>query len=71
MPMILDVIDYTDYVSTDTKKQQSFIHRVGTALTSTGFFALKNHPIPNQLIEKAYAQTRQLFRLTNKQKKAS
>ena len=68
--MLLDVIDYTDYVSTDTSKQESFIHRVGTALTSTGFFALKNHPIPIPLIEAAYKQTKELFHLTTKQKRA-
>ena len=65
----IPVIDFSEYTSGDTQRQQAFIQAVGDSLKEIGFFALKNHGIPLQDVEQAYEQGDAFFSLSEATKK--
>lgn len=52
-------LDYNEYLKDETK--QKFIKEFTDALKEVGFLVLKNHPINNQLIKKAYEVSEKFF----------
>ena len=54
MARSIPVIDFADYVSGDENRKRKFIAEVGDSLKDIGFFALKNHGIPIDLIKQSY-----------------
>ena len=54
MSRSIPVIDFADYVSGDETRKHKFIEEVGDSLKDIGFFALKNHGIPIELIQQSY-----------------
>ena len=69
MMQSIPVIDFSEYTSGDTQRQQAFIQAVGDSLKEIGFFALKNHGIPLQDVEQAYEQGDAFFSLSEATKK--
>ena len=63
MTRTIPVIDFDDFNSSDDKKLNQFIQAVGDSLKDIGFFALKNHGIPIDLIEQSYIQGDAFFSL--------
>lgn len=52
-------LDYAEYLKEDTR--QKFITEFTQALKDVGFLILKNHPVDNKLIKKAYDVSRVFF----------
>ena len=59
----IPVVDFSDYTSGEPKRQEKFIQSVGDSLKDIGFFALENHGIPLESIDRAYEQGDVFFSL--------
>ena len=68
MSRSIPVIDFADYISDDESRKQKFIDEVGDSLKDIGFFALKNHGIPIELIQQSYDKGDEFFGLTSSEK---
>ena len=64
MARSIPVIDFADYVSGDENRKSKFIAQVGDSLKDIGFFALKNHGIPIDLIKQSYDKGDEFFGLS-------
>jgi len=64
----IPIVDFADYVSGDDLRKQKFIQSVGDSLKDIGFFALKNHGIPVELIQQSYDKGDEFFGLASKEK---
>ena len=58
----IPVVDLRDWVEGGAARQ-SFVRTVGESLTETGFFAVRNHGIPDELTQRAYAVAKGFFHL--------
>ena len=59
----IPVVDLKDFFSEHKKK--SFIKEVGNALENIGFFAVKNHSISEDLLNKVYTSSTKFFNLSD------
>ena len=64
----IPIVDLRDFFSESRKK--SFIEGVGSALENIGFFALKNHMIGEDFLDKMYLSADSFFSLSNSAKKS-
>ena len=64
----IPVIDFSDYTSGDQSRREKFVKHVGDSLKDIGFFALSNHGIPLDLINKSYDMGDEFFGLTQDKK---
>jgi isopenicillin N synthase-like dioxygenase len=58
----IPVVDLRDWAGGGATRQ-SFVTTVGESLTDTGFFAVRNHGIPDELTQRAYAVAKAFFHL--------
>jgi isopenicillin N synthase-like dioxygenase len=58
----IPVVDLTDWASGGGARQ-GFVHTVGSALSDTGFFAVRNHGVTDELMKRAYDAARTFFHL--------
>jgi len=63
MTRSIPIIDFDDYLSEDPDRREKFVSQVGDSLKDIGFFALKNHGIPIDLIEESYQRGDEFFSL--------
>ena len=63
MPRSIPVIDFEDFLSDDESRRKKFVSMVGDSLKDIGFFALENHGIAIDLIEKSYQRGDEFFSL--------
>ena len=70
MSRSIPIVDFADYVSGDDLRKQKFIQSVGDSLKDIGFFALKNHGIPVELIQQSYDKGDEFFGLPSDEKMA-
>ena len=63
MPRSIPVIDFEDFLSDDESRRKKFVSSVGDSLKDIGFFALENHGIAIDLIEKSYQRADEFFNL--------
>jgi isopenicillin N synthase-like dioxygenase len=68
MSTILE-LDLEDFLSADPKRSNKFIKDLGDSLTEIGFFCLKNHGIDQELVNRSYQLTEELFLLPEEKKK--
>ncbi|MED5308312.1 MAG: 2-oxoglutarate and iron-dependent oxygenase domain-containing protein [Candidatus Thermoplasmatota archaeon] len=68
MSRSIPVIDFADYISGDETRKKKFIEEVGDSLKDIGFFALKNHGIPIELIQQSYDKGDAFFGLDANEK---
>ena len=68
MTRSIPVVDFADYLSNDEARRNSFIEMVGDSLKDIGFFALKNHGIPLELIHQSYENGDAFFGLDQSSK---
>ena len=68
MTRSIPVIDFDDYLSKDPNRREKFVSKVGDSLKDIGFFALENHGIPIELIEKSYQRGDEFFSLDQSSK---
>jgi isopenicillin N synthase-like dioxygenase len=68
--MTIPVVDLSDFTSGDEQLKKSFVQELGKAYEEVGFVAVKNHGIPDQLIDDLYKYTQQFFSLPSEKKRA-
>tara|TARA_S200000501_G_scaffold323965_1_gene320921 strand:- start:259 stop:1218 length:960 start_codon:yes stop_codon:yes gene_type:complete len=68
MTRSIPVIDFGDFLSKDPNRREDFVLKVGDSLKDIGFFALENHGIPIELIEKSYQRGDEFFSLDQSSK---
>jgi len=59
--MAIPVVDLAEFLSGDTAKKAAFVQQLGKAYEDTGFVAVKNHGISNELITELYKNVQQFF----------
>ncbi|MCO4762037.1 MAG: isopenicillin N synthase family oxygenase [Myxococcales bacterium] len=59
----IPVVSLKDYTHGTAAQRDAFVETVGGALVDVGFFGLEDHGVPQELVDAAYACTRQLFAL--------
>jgi isopenicillin N synthase-like dioxygenase len=69
MKQTIPVVDLGDYLRGGSARD-AFVARMGEALKEIGFFALQNHGVDYNLIEKAYGLSAAFFDLPEKSKRA-
>ncbi len=70
MQQTIPVADLNDFVSNDPMRRGRFVATVGEALKDIGFFALENHRVDHDLIDRAYGLTQKFFELSEQEKMA-
>ena len=68
MSRSIPIVDFADFTSGDQQRQENFVQTVGDSLKDIGFFALKNHGIPLELISQSYEKADEFFGLTDQEK---
>lgn len=68
-PQGIPSVDLSEYLSGDRNLQQKFINELGNAYETIGFVAVKNHGIPQDLIDNLYRQMKSFFGMDDKVKK--
>ena len=68
MSRSIPIVDFADFTSGDQQRQQNFVQTVGDSLKDIGFFALKNHGIPLELIKQSYEKADEFFGLSDEEK---
>ena len=68
--MTIPVVDLSDFTRGDEELKKSFVQKLGKAYEEVGFVAVKNHGIPDQLIDDLYKYTQQFFSLPSEKKRA-
>jgi isopenicillin N synthase-like dioxygenase len=67
--MSIPTVDLADFLNGDPAKKKSFVQALGKAYEEVGFVAVKNHGIPDGLIEDIYKYVQEFFSLPLEQKK--
>ena len=65
----IPVVDLNDFKSGDGNLKQLFVQQLGKAYEEVGFVAVKNHGVPDELIEDLYKYVQQFFSLPLEHKK--
>ena len=68
-PKGIPSVDLSDFLSGDSNRKNKFVAELGKAYSEIGFVALKNHQIPNELIDDLYAKNKAFFELPKSTKK--
>jgi isopenicillin N synthase-like dioxygenase len=61
--MSIPVVDLADFTSGDPQRKSSFVQQLGKAYEEVGFVAVKNHGIPDALVDHLYEYVQQFFSL--------
>ncbi|KIC96361.1 isopenicillin N synthase family dioxygenase [Flavihumibacter solisilvae] len=67
--MSIPVVNLADFLSGDPQLKQQFVQKLGRAYEDVGFVAVKNHGIPDELIEEIYSRVQQFFSMPADKKK--
>lgn len=67
--MAIPVVNLADFLSGDPQLKQKFVNDLGKAYEEYGFVSVKNHGIPDELIEKLYKYVQQFFAMPLSEKK--
>ena len=59
----IPTVDLSDFTSGDPQRKQAFVEQLGKAYEEVGFVSVKNHGIPDELINNLYEVTQQFFGL--------
>ena len=68
--MTIPVVDLADFTTGTPEKKRAFVRELGEAYAEVGFVAVKNHGIPEQVIEDLYKQVQAFFSLPQDKKSA-
>lgn len=61
----IPVVDLADFLSRDENRRKKFVNELGTAFTEIGFVTVKNHGIPQDLVDAYYNEVRKFFSQPN------
>ena len=67
--MAIPVVNLADFLSGDPQLKQKFVNDLGKAYEEFGFVSVKNHGIPDELIERLYKYVQQFFAMPQDAKK--
>ncbi|MFM6925299.1 MAG: isopenicillin N synthase family dioxygenase [Ferruginibacter sp.] len=67
--MSIPSVDLSEFLSGDVVKKNQFVQSLGKAYEEVGFVAVKNHGIPDYLIDDLYRYVQQFFSLPLEEKK--
>ncbi|MEO6583255.1 MAG: 2-oxoglutarate and iron-dependent oxygenase domain-containing protein [Ferruginibacter sp.] len=67
--MSIPSVDMADFLHGDANKKTSFVKALGIAYETVGFVAVKNHGVPDALINDLYKYVQQFFSLPLQKKK--
>jgi len=67
--MSIPVVDLAKFTKGDNSERTEFVYELGRAYEEVGFVAVKNHGIPEELIEDLYKHVKQFFGLPLELKK--
>ena len=67
--MSIPSVDLADFLSGDPVKKSEFVQKLGRAYEEVGFVAVKNHGVPDDLIEDLYKYVQEFFSLPLDHKK--
>ena len=66
--MSIPVVDLSDFLGAEPGLKEGFVQQLGNAYEEIGFVAVKNHGIPQDLIDKLYAYVQVYFNLPVEEK---
>lgn len=61
-------VDLADFLSDSPERKQKFVSELGKAYETIGFVALKNHLLPDELVNELYSSTQKFFDLPTETK---
>jgi isopenicillin N synthase-like dioxygenase len=61
LAMAIPVVNLADFLSGDPQLKQKFVNDLGRAYEEFGFVSVKNHGIPDELIDRLYKYVQQFF----------
>jgi len=64
----IPIVDLTDYTNGSQSTKDSFIDAIGKAYEEFGFVSVKNHGIPDEVVDDYYRKVEAFFALTTDQK---
>ena len=67
--MAIPSVDLAEFLSGDEKRKNSFVQSLGKAYEEVGFVAVKNHGVPDELIDDLYRYVQEFFSLPLDKKK--
>ncbi|MBS1742381.1 MAG: isopenicillin N synthase family oxygenase [Bacteroidetes bacterium] len=67
--MAIPSVDLADFLSNDEKRKAAFVEQLGAAYEETGFVAVSNHGITDELTDALYKNVQQFFSLPLEQKR--
>jgi isopenicillin N synthase-like dioxygenase len=56
-------VDLADYIHGTAEQKNNFVNSLGRAYEEVGFVAVKNHGVPDEIIEKLYSSVKSFFAL--------
>ncbi len=62
-PKGIPSVDLADFLSDDQARREKFVNELGAAYESIGFVAVRNHQIPEELIDQLYNKIESFFAL--------
>ena len=68
-PQGIPSVDLSEFLSGDQSKREKFINELGNAYEGIGFVAVRNHGIPQDLIDNLYKQMKAFFGMEEEVKK--
>jgi isopenicillin N synthase-like dioxygenase len=68
--MAIPSVDLAEFLSGDPIRKAAFVQELGKAYEEVGFVAVKNHGVPDELIQDLYKYVQEFFSLPSVQKKA-
>jgi isopenicillin N synthase-like dioxygenase len=69
MTETIPVVDLSEFSEGDRATKMKFVQQLGTAYETVGFVSVKNHGIPNELIEELYDKVQRFFSLPLEKKR--
>jgi isopenicillin N synthase-like dioxygenase len=67
--MAIPSVDLSDFLNGDKSQKEAFVQKLGQAYETVGFVAVKNHGVPDELIEKLYRYVQEFFSLPLEEKR--
>ena len=64
----IPIVDLSEFLAGGEKKQK-FVHELGKAFEEIGFVSVRNHGVPQQLIDDYYSAIQQFFALPTEVKR--
>jgi isopenicillin N synthase-like dioxygenase len=57
----IPVVDLQQFIHGDNEAKQAFVEALGRAFEETGFVSVKNHGVPQEVIDQFYQLSRAVF----------